>query len=61
MVDQGLQVDIIYLDFQKVFDKMPHRRLLLKLKGHGIGSKVLKLIEDWLKGRRQRVVLNGLA
>ena len=34
-IDVGSPVDIIYLDFQKVFDKVPHQRLLLKLKVHG--------------------------
>ena len=36
-IDVGSPVDIIYLDFQKAFDKVPHQRLLLKLKAHGIG------------------------
>ena len=31
-LDEGSPVDIIYLDFQKAFDKVPHQRLLLKLK-----------------------------
>ena len=31
-VDEGSLVDIIYLDFQKAFEKVPHQRLLLKLK-----------------------------
>ena len=37
-VDQGYPVDVILLDFQKVFDKVPHGRLLLKVKAMGIGS-----------------------
>ena len=28
----------VYLDFQKAFDKVPHQRLLLKLKARGIGT-----------------------
>ena len=36
-VDDGSPVDIIYLDFQKAFDKVPHQRRILKLKSHGIG------------------------
>ena len=35
-IDEGSPVDIIFLDFQKAFDKVPHQRLLLKLKAHGI-------------------------
>ena len=34
---------------------------VLKLKAHDIGVKVLEWIDDQLKDRRQRVVLNGLA
>ena len=39
-IDVGSPVDIIYLDFQKAFDKVPHQRLLLKLKAHGIGDSI---------------------
>ena len=58
-VDRGKPVDVIYLDFQKAFDKVPHERLLNKLKAHGISGRILKWIGEWLKGRQQRVVLNG--
>ena len=34
-IDKGSPVDIIYLDFQKGFDVVPHQILLLKLKAHG--------------------------
>ena len=37
-VDDGSPVDVIYLDFQKAFDKVPHQRQILKLKSHGIGN-----------------------
>ena len=58
-VDQGYPVDVIFLDFQKAFDKMPHGRLLLKVKAMGIGSLVANWIESWLSDRKQRVVING--
>ena len=58
-VDEGPPVDIIYLDLKKAFDKVPHQRLLLKLKAHGIGNVMITWIEKWLSDRRQRVVVDG--
>ena len=52
-------MDIVYLDFQKAFDKVPHQRLLLKLKAHGIGNCVINWMEKWLTHRRQRVIVYG--
>jgi len=52
-------VDVIYLDFQKAFDKVPHRKPISKLQAHGFGGNVLRWTENWLCGRQQRVVLNG--
>ena len=40
-LDSGFPVDVIYLDFQKAFDKVPHRRLILKLQAHGFGGNAL--------------------
>ena len=59
LVDEGHSVDVVYLDFAKAFDKVPHRRLLQKMKAHGIVGKVAEWVERWLTGRKQRVVLNG--
>src|SRR5437867_2173104 len=58
-IDNGSSIDIIYLDFQKAFDKVPHCRLIEKMKEAGIGDSVLRWICNWLKGRIQRVGLNG--
>jgi len=38
-VGKGEDVDTIYLDFQKAFDKVPHKRLLVKLRGYGFGDE----------------------
>ena len=57
-VDEGSPVDIIYLDFQKAFDKVPRQRLILKLKSHGIGIGIINWIEQWLTDRRQRIVVD---
>jgi hypothetical protein len=50
---KGEHVDVIYLDFQKAFDKIPHNRLLAKLRAIGIRGKLLNWIKQWLSGRRQ--------
>jgi len=39
-VDQGYPIDVIYLDLQKAFDKVPHRRLMLKVKSFGIVGRM---------------------
>lgn len=59
LVDEGHNVDVVYLDFAKAFDKVPHQRLLRKMEAHGITGEILHWVEDWLSGRQQRVVLNG--
>ena len=59
MEDVGSPAGIIYLDFQKAFDKVPHQRLLLKLKAHGIGDNITDWIEQRLTDRRQRAVVDG--
>ena len=58
-VDDGSPVDVVYLDFQKAFDKVPYQRFLLKLKAHGIGFNVINWIEKWLTLRRQGVIVDG--
>lgn len=59
--DQSRAIDVVYLDFKKAFDKVPHRRLLVKVRALGIGGPVAQWIESWLSGRSQRVVANGVA
>ena len=59
LLDQGLPVDAIYLDFRKAFDTVPHQRLLRKLEAYGIRGKLLNWIEAFLVGRKQSVVING--
>ena len=58
-VDAGNPVDVVYLDFAKAFDKVPHKRLLAKLHAHGVQGRVLSWFKEWLDDRKQRTVLNG--
>ena len=45
-VDNYENYDIIYLDFSKALDKVPHDRLLSKVRAHGIDGKVLRWIKS---------------
>ncbi len=56
-IDHGNQVDLIYMDFAKAFDKVPHKRLIHKISSYGINGKILEWIEEFLKNRKQRVIL----
>ena len=57
--DDGLAFDVLYLDFRKAFDSVPHARLIYKLRRYGICGKLCNWIEDFLSDRKQRVCLNG--
>lgn len=58
-LDSNEDIDIIYLDFRKAFDKVPHKRLLKKLWGYGIRGKVYSWVKEFLSDRSQKVVVNG--
>jgi len=49
--DDKESVDIIFLDFTKAFDKVPHSRLMSKIISHGIDDRVARWIGDWLGNR----------
>lgn len=59
-VDEGDDVDIIYLDFAKAFDKVPHQRLVMKMQNIGIDGRLLGWIKEWLSERKQRVCVKGV-
>ena len=61
MIGEGHNVDVVFLDFSKAFDKVPHVRLMSKFRAHGIVGNVAGWIEEWLSRRKQCVVLNGNA
>ena len=56
---KGSQIDIAILDFSKAFDTVPHDGLLSKLKHYGIDGKILLWIYNFLKNRKQSVVVDG--
>ncbi|KAK4823310.1 hypothetical protein QYF61_000523 [Mycteria americana] len=60
LVDKGKAVDVVYLDFSKAFDTISHSILLEKLAAHGLDGHTLCVVKNWLDGRAQRVVVNGV-
>ena len=61
VLDVHGQVDVVFLDFAKVFDSVVHERLLLKADYFGIRNKTNIWLRSFLTGRSQRVVTNGSA
>ena len=59
ILDEGGEIDVIYMDFMKAFDKVPHKRLIEKLKCYGYKGRLLNWIKEFLTGRKQRVEING--
>jgi len=58
-LDKGASYDVLLIDFQKAFDKVPFDGMLAKAKSHGISDNLLEWLKNWTNNRRQRVVLNG--
>ena len=58
-LDNGDEIDIVYLDLTRAFDTVCHVHLLQKLNFYGITGALFDWITDYLFHRRQRVVVNG--
>eukprot|EP00061_Rhincodon_typus_P010293 g34479.t1 len=59
MIDDGKLVDVVSMNFSKVFDKVLHGRLVQKVKSHGVRGGLARWIQNWLSHRRQRVAVDG--
>ena len=56
---ESLEVRAVFLDISKAFDKVRHEGLIFKLEQNGVSGNMLKLFQNYLSNRKQRVVLNG--
>ncbi len=58
-LDLGKQVDVIYLDMSKAFDRVSHMQLLKRLRDFGFGGNTLNWFRSYLKDRRQQTTVLG--
>ena len=59
LVNKGKVSKVIYPNLSKASDMVPHHLLISKLEGCGFDGRTTRWIRNWLKGHRQRVVING--
>ena len=58
-LEEGANLDCIYLDFSKAYDKVHHGILFHKIKAIGISGRIGRWIMNFLLERRQQVLVNG--
>ena len=58
-MDEGYEIQGVFLDISKAFDKVWHEGLVFKLKQNGISGNLPNIFEDFLRNRKKRVALNG--
>ena len=59
MLEYGSQIDVIYTDFEKAFDRVPHNRLISELHSYNINADHINWIKAYLENRVQRVRINS--
>jgi hypothetical protein len=54
-MDNGDRIDAIVINFSKVFDLVPHNRLLIKIAISGVDSRIVAWVREFFRGRTERV------
>ena len=60
ILEKKCNIDVIYLDFSKAFDKVDHKILMKKVKQFGIEGKIYTWLENFLTNRYQQVIVDGI-
>ena len=58
-IENGTDADLVYLDFAKAFDSVPHNRLICRLHNYGISGNLLIWIKNFLSHSRQQFRVNS--
>ncbi|MCU7958379.1 MAG: reverse transcriptase family protein, partial [gamma proteobacterium symbiont of Bathyaustriella thionipta] len=58
-LDEGKEVRAVFCDISKAFDRVWHKGLIHKLEAAGIAGTTLRWFTDYLKDRKQRVIIPG--
>jgi len=59
-MDKDQVSGLVFIDYKKAIDLIDHDKLLSKLEAYGVACKELLLFKDYLKGRAQSVVIDGV-
>ena len=59
LLEEGSNVDVVYCDMAKAFQKVDHGILLYKIRSLGFRGRLLRWIVNLLKNRTQRVLIDG--
>ena len=53
MMESGREICVIFLDYKKVFDSVPHGPLIIKLRSIGLCDTLIIWLSDYLSHRKQ--------
>ena len=59
-LDNGEQIDVIYIDMSKAFDKVSHSQLVDRLHDFGFRGNILKWFSSYLSNRYQQTAVLGV-
>ena len=58
-LDHGQDVCVVFFDYKKAFDSVPHAPLMDRLQHLGLNPCILRWLRNYLSNRSQQVVVNG--
>ena len=57
VLESGYHMDVVYLDLLNAFNRVPHARLISKVRSYEVNGEFLQWIEDFLSIKRQQEAL----